>query len=65
MNAKTFAKSKKLASASVAPPKPTDPKAVEESHCDTVSQRGGFKNNPDNPTNPNEAIERHRRKLRR
>jgi len=31
----------------------------------TVSKPGGFKNDPDDPKNPNEAIERHRRKLRR
>jgi hypothetical protein len=29
-----------------------------------VSKPGGFENDPDDPTNPNEAIERHRRKLR-
>jgi hypothetical protein len=31
---------------------------------DTVGKPGGFKNDPDDPTNPNEAIERQRRKLR-
>jgi hypothetical protein len=47
-------------------PKPTvDPKAVEESHAETVSRPGGFRNDPDDPTNPNEAIERSRRTLRR
>ena len=40
-------------------------KAIEESKQPTVSHPGGFKNDPDDPTNPNEAIERHRRKLRR
>ena len=40
-------------------------KAVEESKKPTVSRPGGFKNDPDDPTNPNEAIERHRRQLRR
>ena len=40
-------------------------KAVEESKKPTVSRPGGFKNDPDDPTNPNEAIERHRRHLRR
>lgn len=30
-----------------------------------VSQEGGFANDPDDPSNPNESIERHRRKLRR
>jgi hypothetical protein len=39
-------------------------KAVEESKRDTVSKPGGFQNDPDDPTNPNEAIEHHRRKLR-
>ena len=41
-----------------------DKKAVEESKQPTVSHPGGFKNDPDDPTNPNEAIERHRRKLK-
>lgn len=39
-------------------------KALEESTRDTVSQPDGFKNDPDDPTNPNEAIERQRRRLR-
>jgi hypothetical protein len=39
-------------------------KAIEESKEPTVSKPGGFPNDPDDPTNPNEAIERHRRKLR-
>ncbi len=39
-------------------------KAVEESKKPTVSRPGGFKNDPDDSTNPNEAIERHRRRLR-
>lgn len=39
-------------------------KALEESKEQTVSKPGGFKNDPDDPTNPNEAIERTRRKLR-
>jgi hypothetical protein len=38
--------------------------AMEERQRDTASKPGGFKNDPDDPTNPNEAIERHRRKLR-
>ena len=41
-----------------------DPKAAEESRAETVSRPGGFRNDPDDPTNPNEAIERSRRKLR-
>ena len=40
-------------------------KAAEESRQPTVSRPGGFKNDPDDPTNPNEAIERTRRNLRR
>jgi len=39
-------------------------KAIEESNEPTVSRPGGFENDPDDPTNPNEAIERSRRKLR-
>jgi len=53
------------AGASVKPKEKTDPKAVEESHAPTVSRPGGFRNDPDDPTSPNEAIERSRRKLRR
>lgn len=49
-----------------ATPKPkVDPKAVEESQAETVSRPGGFRNDPDDPTSPNEAVERSRRKLRR
>jgi hypothetical protein len=39
--------------------------AAAESKADTVSKPGGFKNDPDDPTNPNEVRERHLRKLRR
>jgi len=38
--------------------------AREESREEPVSKPGGFDNDPDDPTNPNEVIERHRRKLR-
>ena len=48
---------------SATPPGP-DPKAARERREETVSQPGGFKNDPDDPTNPNEAIERSRRALR-
>ena len=48
---------------SATPPGP-DPKAVRESRESTVSKPGGFKNDPDDPTSPNEAIERSRRELR-
>jgi hypothetical protein len=46
------------------PPPQDDPKAARERQEDTVSEPGGFDNDPDDPTNPNEAIERHRRKVR-
>ena len=39
-------------------------KVSQERQEPTVSEPGGFDNDPDDPTNPNEAIERHRRKLR-
>jgi len=54
-------------------PRPGDPdkhsdrdqrKAIKERAEPTVSRPGGFKNDPDDPTNPNEAVERHRRRLR-
>jgi hypothetical protein len=45
-------------------PDKNEKKAIDESREATVSKPGGFKNDPDDPTNPNEAIERHRRKLR-
>ena len=45
---------------------PPDPKVAHEQQCDTVSSEhpGAFKNDPDDPTNPNEVIERSRRQLR-
>ncbi len=51
---------------SATPPGP-DPQAAREKESETVSNStpGGFKNDPDDPTNPNEAIERSRRGLRR
>jgi hypothetical protein len=39
-------------------------RVAEEKAQPTVSEPGGFSNDPEDPTNPNEAIERHRRKLR-
>jgi hypothetical protein len=47
------------------PPGP-DPKAVREGEAATINEEhpGGFKNDPNDPTNPNEVIERSRRKLR-
>lgn len=41
-----------------------DPKAAEKAEKPSVSESGGFKNDPDDSTNPNEAIERHRRTVR-
>jgi hypothetical protein len=41
-----------------------DPKAVREQACETISRPGGFRNDPDDPTSPNEAIERSRQTLR-
>jgi hypothetical protein len=38
--------------------------AEEERKAPTVSKPGGFRNDPDDPTNPNEARERYLRKLR-
>ncbi len=46
------------------PPPAVEPKAVQESQEPVVSKPGGFPNDPPDPTNPNEAIERHRQKLR-
>ena len=39
--------------------------ADEESTADTVSKPGGFENDPDDPTNPNEVRERHLKKIKR
>ena len=39
--------------------------AKEEGNAATVTKPGGFKNDPDDPTNPNEVRERHNRNLRR
>jgi hypothetical protein len=39
--------------------------AEEESKADTVSKPGSFKNDPDDPTNPNEVRERHLKKIKR
>lgn len=38
--------------------------AEEERRAGTISRPGGFHNDPDVPTNPNEARERYLRKLR-
>ena len=39
--------------------------AEEEGKADTVSKPGGFPNDPDDPTNPNEVRERHLKKIER
>lgn len=39
--------------------------AEEESKADTVSKPGGFKNDPNDPTNPNEVRERSLKKVKR
>lgn len=39
--------------------------AEEESKAETVSRPGGFKNDPDDPTNPNEVRERSLKKIQR
>jgi hypothetical protein len=39
--------------------------AEEESRAPTVSRPGGFKNDPNDPTNPNEVRERHLKKIKR
>jgi hypothetical protein len=38
--------------------------AEEERKAEHISRPGGFRNDPDVPTNPNEARERYLRKLR-
>jgi hypothetical protein len=39
--------------------------AEEESKADTVSKPGGFKNDPNDPANPNEVRERSLKKIKR
>jgi hypothetical protein len=39
--------------------------AEEEGKSDTVSKPGGFDNDPDDPTNPNEVRERHLEKIKK
>ena len=39
--------------------------AEEESKANPVSKPGGFKNDPNDPTNPNEVRERHLKKIKR
>jgi hypothetical protein len=47
-----------------ATPPGADPKAARESQAETASRPGGFKNDPDDPSNPCEAIERSRKAMR-
>lgn len=56
-------KAQMIEGSAITPPS-QDPKAVKESGCEPVSKPGGFRNDPDDPTNPNEELERHREKLR-
>ena len=45
--------------------KPKDEKQAElENQEPTISQPGGFENDPPDPKNPNEVRERHQRKVR-
>ena len=39
--------------------------AEKESQEETISKPGGFPNDPDDPTNPNEVRERHLKKIKR
>jgi hypothetical protein len=39
--------------------------AEEEAEAETVSKPGGFANDPDDPTNPNEVRERQLKKIKR
>jgi hypothetical protein len=39
--------------------------AEEESQAKPASKPGGFKNDPNDPTNPNEVRERHLKKIKR
>jgi len=66
-----------LSSGASEPPRPRPDKSVdtgkskderqaeEESKADPVSKPGGFKNDPNDPTNPNEVRERHLKKIKR
>ena len=45
--------------------KPKDEKQAEKENQEpTISQPGGFENDPPDPKNPNEVRERHQRKVR-
>jgi hypothetical protein len=45
-------------------PDANEKQALEEREQSTVNRPGGYANDPDDPTNPNEAIERSRRTRR-
>ena len=45
-------------------PDANERQATEESRQEPIARPGGFKNDPPDPTNPNEVIERCRRTLR-
>jgi hypothetical protein len=51
------------------PPRPRSDKGKSvgtgKSKADPVSRAGRFKNDPDDPTNPNEVRERHLKKIKR
>jgi hypothetical protein len=40
-----------------------DAKAARERQEEPITKPGSFQNDPNDPTNPNEAIERHRRRV--
>ena len=45
-------------------PSKNEQKAIDESRVPIASTPVGFVNDPNDPTNPNQAIDRYRRKLR-
>jgi hypothetical protein len=45
-------------------PDPEEHQALDEYQKPTVSKPGAFRNDPDDPTNPNEAVERARRRVK-
>lgn len=60
-----LARARSVADSSVLMGKSKDQlQAEEERNAPTVSNPGGFRNDPDDPTNPNEVRERYLRKFR-
>jgi hypothetical protein len=55
-----------LSGAAVAPdvPSPDERKAEHERKQESATQPGGFKNDPDDASNPNEVRERHLEKVK-